>query len=341
MSDRAPPDALNTIIANLQIDREHKELKWLVSEGIMSEFDRIVETLKMCGNMLLYNSPEHPDPAQRIERGPPIKLPMTLLKLEAVKGIIVRDGVYVTQLNVNLKEAHFNRHIYRINLDQPFLLQQVITAKEAIDAAILLISNFNADQNHLDIVKLFENILKEILAARLALQLQTDPLLIFPLHKVQTSLFRPELPHNLALDLYINQSEVCLDLKNLHHVTEEPWCLVDSVSGKLYVDQVRDEMRQGVLILQASEHEPDVNAHTGTPASAFAALGNFLRPKIEPLEYIAKCVTYDGAVVMVNRKLEVLTADPLLVSTCSKLNSLESIVESFLHNLRVVSSHND
>ncbi|CAK7900725.1 regulator of V-ATPase in vacuolar membrane protein 2 [[Candida] anglica] len=358
MTEIATLTTILPIVATLQNGREKRELHSLVTEIIMPEFDQIIETLNICANMLLYNSPQHPDPAKRIERGPPVKLPVSSSKSEMVKGIITRDGIYVTHLSVNLREAHFNRHIHRITLDQPILLPQLITAKESIDNAVLLLQNFNADQNHSDLCTSFENILEEVSRAKHSLQLPTDPSLVFPQHEIEAQWFRPSLPHNLALDMYINQAELCIDLKNLHRVTEEPWCHIDPQTGKSYVDTVRDEMKAGKpldSIMEELDHRgsqggspsstPRTAAgsgsatptHSGGAASGLAAtLSHLLKPKIDPMEYVTKCSTYANSVVMVTKKIEVSSPDPLLVSTSTKLDSLENIISCFLHNLKAV-----
>lgn len=325
-----PP--LPAAIEAIQRRRQHNELHWLVSTIIAPEFPHILETLTACGNMLLYNSPQHPDTQQHIERGAAIKLAVSLTKLELLKGIIVRDGLYITQLVINLKESHFNRHLHRINLDQPVLLRQLLEAREAIDSAIVRIHNFNKDQNHLDLVRSIELILHDLAVAKESLQLPLDPRLVFPLNKTDPTLFRPELPPSLSLDFYISQAELCIDLKNLHRVTEEPWCRIDLL-GKLYVDKVRDEMKTK-LDGTISPHSLEV--HSSESGGALKALGQLLKPKVDPQEYITKCFTYDRTVVMVNKKIEVLCPDPLLVSTYTKLDSLENVVGMFLHNLRVV-----
>lgn len=342
VSNDSVSNSLPSLISTLQSSREDKELHWLVSSVIMPEFERILETLQICGNMLLYNSPQHPDPEKHIERGPSIKLPVSSNKLEALKGIIVRNGIYITQLSLNLKDSYFNKHIHRINLNQPVLLPQLITAKESIDSAMLLIRNFNEDQNHSDLKRSFENILHELSIAKQCLQFPIDPKLVFPIHIIESEWFTPPLPLNLSLDIYINQAELCIDMKNLHKITEEPWSHIDPELGKSYVDKVRDEMRNPTNGTTTPLNLSDVHLKEEESAPhhlALKALGQLLKPKMTPQEYITKCVTYNNSVVMVNRKIDVSCPDPLLVSTYTKLDSLENIVESFLHNLKVACAH--
>ncbi|KAK7686842.1 hypothetical protein QCA50_009917 [Cerrena zonata] len=64
------------------------------------------------------------------------------------------------------------------------------------------------------------------------LQLPTNPSLVFPVNVTPADAFDPELTPDIAIDLYISQAEVCIDLKNLHRVQDKPWCEIDANSDK-------------------------------------------------------------------------------------------------------------
>lgn len=310
---------------------------------VQPELPQLIEALQICSNLLLYNSPQHPDKSRHIERGPSITLPVSSGKLEELKGIVVRDGAYVTQMAVLLRERHFNRIITRLHLTKPFLLPQILTAKRSIDLAVELLvqasSLFDApdeacDANaHDQLQSVFEELLAELQTAKNALQLPTDPHLVFPLHVTAADFFDPPLAPNIALDLYISQAEVCIDLKDLHRVTERPWSDIDSSLGKSYVDQLRDKMSAGIVDKDVMEltlpaEKPD--------RGVFENVLNHLqiRPRLAPHDYVTRCVTYNNMVVMVDKKIEVSSADPVLVSAFTKLDLVEFIVSSFLENIR-------
>lgn len=299
----------------------------------------------MCSNLILYNSPQHPDPANHIERGPSVTLPVSSGKLEALKGIVVRDGAYITKLSVVLNDRNFSRVINRLQLTTPILLPQIITAKKSIDAAITLMvqadSLFDCIptddaklsshlKHHVELVSVFNELLRELLKAKNCLQLPTEPELVFPMHVVSHLSFDPQLPELLALDAYISQAELCLDLKDIHRVTEKPWCEIDPATGKSYVDKVRDDMSNG------KNETPEVldKEEPGVLGNVLSHL--LLWHKYEPDDYITRCVTYNNSVVMVNKKIEVLSADPILVSAFTKLDSVEYIVSSFMENIKKI-----
>lgn len=344
-------------IKDIQTWSRHKELHWLVEEIVKPEFSRLIETLQICSNLLLYNSPQHPDPENHIKRGPSITLPVSSGKLDELKGIVVRDGAHITKVSVVLKERHFNRLVNRLSLVKPILLPQIITAKRSIDKSIeyivqalslLEVSPSHKDDDalaweielesetdievaqeaHLLLINVLTDLLKELQLAKNSLQLPTQPELVFPAHKIGAGTFEPDVASNIAIDLYISQAEICIDLKDLHIVTEKPWCDIDDTTGKSYADQLREQILRRKDV---DTTEVDDKAEAGM----LALISKFLRkPRYETHDYIARCVTFDNQVVIVNKKLEVLSADPILVSAFTKLDSVEHMVSGFLENIR-------
>lgn len=327
-----------------------RELRWLVEEIIKPEFPRLIETLHICSDLLLYNSPQHPNAPSHIPKGPGVTLPVSSGKLEELKGIVIREGAHITKVNILLKERHFNRLVTRLQLAKPFLLPQIITAKRSIDTSIELIvqalSFWEASLDQLEqlphdqvdkeinsekksalaiLLLVFRDLLKELQNAKNSLQLPIEPELVFPAHVTPPGTFEPDVASRLAIDLYVSQAEVCIDLKELHVVTVKPWSDIDPSTGKSYADQVREQ------ILRKRDVTEREKAETGVLGFFSKLLG---RPRYDTQDYIARCVTYNNKVVIVNKKIEVLTADPILVSAFTKLDSVEHMVSRFLENIR-------
>ncbi|CAK9439965.1 uncharacterized protein LODBEIA_P40650 [Lodderomyces beijingensis] len=365
------------LVEEIQNQREDNELHWFVDEIVIPEFPQIVETLHICSNLLLYNSPQHPDPQNRIERGPAIKLPVSSSKSESLKGIVVRDGAYITQFQVAIRDPYFNRYFNKVHLVKPILLNQIINTKVAIDDSTQLMQDLSnmretlADQKdhdiyHKKLIKSFENLLSNIHTAKTNLQLPTDPNLVFPLKITPSDAFAPILPQTITVDFYISQAEICIDMKSLYKIVEKPWSEVDPRTGKSHVDKVRDEMKlsssstssvhapedrqleslsDSVSTTGSSskvEHgsevseKPPAHGRDDSSASAGGFLSNVMshfKPKYDPMDYITRCITYDGIVVMVNKKLEVSTEDPVLVSCFTKLDTIEYLIRKFLKSL--------
>lgn len=331
-------------IKKIQHRTRDKDLHWLVELVVQPELPQLVEALQICCNLILYNSPQSPDKEKLAEKGPAVTLPVSSAKLEAVKGILVRDGAHITKMSVAIKDRQFNRAVSHLKLSKPILLKQIMAAKKAIEQSMVLLVQAESifDDTLLEkcqeqhrvkhelLLDLFDGLLKELQVAKRALQLPTDPQLVFPLNITPPAHFEPPLNPHIALDLYISQAEVCLDLKDLHIVTEKPWCEIDPDSGKSYVDQVRDRMSEGKS--EATDHQSRNKDKEGVLSNVFGHL--LLRHKYEAQDYITRCIAYNNQVVIVEHKLEVSSADPVLVSAFTKLDSVEYIVSSFMDNIK-------
>lgn len=346
-------DSLNQglfgLVEKIQDDYSEKEFHWLSENMIRPELPQIVETLEMVKNLLLFNTPEHPDSSKLSEKGPAIKLPVSSLKLENLKGILVRDGECIVSMMIQLHEKSFNKVINKLSLKNPIVLPQIITASDAIDSSIDMINqsykfndqdNHNETHNHQSLIKLFQDLLTQLSIAKNCLQIPTDPKLIFPEHIALAINFEPQLPDNISIDLYINQAEICIDMKYLHKVLEKPWLDIDKQTGKSYVDNIREEMKLQDPFSSISPLNPqDLQSRFQSISKdngIFTNMLNIIKHKYEPMDYITKCITYNGMVVMVNKKIEVSSPDPVLLSAFTKLDSVEYLVSRFLDNLKQI-----
>ncbi|ODV77336.1 uncharacterized protein CANTADRAFT_91788 [Suhomyces tanzawaensis NRRL Y-17324] len=351
-----------TLLGERQHSQADQDLHWYTSNVVTPEFPQIIEALQICCNLLIFNSPQEPDEANRIERGPAIKLPFSTNKLEALKGIIVRDGQHVTKMSLAIRDSHF-KTLHRLTLKEPILLAQIVTAKDSVEKAIAILRDLAKGDDcstigHQKLIESFSSLLHEIQIAKSSLQLPTDPSLVFPVNVTPLLAFEPELPPTVAIDLYISQAEVCVDLKSLHRVTERPWGDI-TPTGLSYIDKIRDEMKlpsshttPGAISVAAtpvrpasplnvSEIEDRLNqltqssdrSHEGSRIFSNVISHLLLKPKLEPIDYVTKCITYNNMVVMINKKIEVSSPDPVLVSAFTKLDSVEYLISSFLVNL--------
>lgn len=321
-------------IQELKSEGTDRELHWLVNDIVETELPQIVEALQICSNLITFNTPQKPD--LHMERGPSITLPVSSGQLEAVKGTIVRDGLFVTKMSLFIKDKGF-KNLSKLALVRPMLLGQLAESQEAIEDALELIVKASSifddtpvgggsprlhSSAHNELLSIFSELQRKLKTAKTCLQLPTDPRLVFPLNVAKESLFDSKLD-NVAIDIYVNQAEVCVDLKDLYRVTDKPWADIDPKTGKSHVDTIRDGISAGA----APPNEKNVQNHV------FAGL---LKPKFEAHDYITRCVTYNKSVVMVNSKIEVSLADPILVSAFTKLDSLEYMVGRFVDNIKTL-----
>ncbi|CAI5760692.1 unnamed protein product [Candida verbasci] len=324
-------------LEELQNKTNDAELHWYINEIIIPDIPQIIETLTMCLNLLIYNSPQEPNEKDRVEKGPEIKLPISSTKSETLKGIIVRDGPYITNLNLSIKEPHINKHIHKLSLKKPILLEQIIICQNSIENSISLVNKILKQVDitcdfHLSLISIFKNLLINIQSAKTNLQLPTDPNLVFPINITNGEDYEPILPPIMSLDFYISQAEICLDLKNLHRINEAPWCEIDD-NGKSYVDKLRDEMKL------PKSSQPSINETNKQVDKVLEKPKNnnnflsFLKHRHEPMEYITRCITYNNMVVMVNCKIEVSSEDPILVSCFTKLDSIDYLISGYLNSI--------
>ncbi|KAI5958480.1 RAV2 [Candida margitis] len=363
------------LVATIQHQQDDRELHWLVSSVILPEFPQIIEALTICSNLLMHNSPQQPDHSSKILKGPPIKLPVSSGTQDSLKGIIVRDGAYVTEFTVSVKDHYLNKVFHKLKLRKPVLLEQIVNANSAIDASISLInqlSEFTEVQDsdheieHQRLIKVFQSLLSTIQTAKTNLQLPTDPSLVFPEKVTHGQFFEPELPSTVPVDFYLNQAEICVDLKSLSRVTEKPWGDIDPRTGQSYVDKVRDQMKlppSSTNSIRGSVEQKfpssDVSSTASPSPSVHVAkdenVGNLfpehdtnhetssffnnmmshisLKPRHDAQDYITRCITYNKMVVMIKTKIEVSSEDPVLVSCFTKLDSIEYLITNFLHSL--------
>lgn len=341
-------------IRRIQNQNADNELHWYIEQIVIPELPQLIETLEICSNLLLYNTPQHPDAANHILRGPPVKLPLTSNKLEILKGILIRDGPYIVQLHIALNQSNFNKVINKLDLTTPVLLDQIITTKKSLDDSIDNLKHFikmekTTCENHDSLIQLFNKVLSNISAGKLSLQIPSNPNLVFPNNVMKSHMFKPELPKTVAIDLYLNQAEICIDLKKLHIITEMPWAEVKD--GRSYVDNIRDEMRLP-SVKSSGINTPTLNSEPMKFSDLDSKLNklhddNFLnnmlttfnlKPKLAPMDYITKCVTFNDQVVMVNTKIDVSSPDPILTSVFTKLDSIEYLISLFLQNLDTITS---
>ena len=143
----------------------------------------------------MYNSPQEPDSKQCIEKGPSIKLPLSLTnQQDSVNGIITRDGPYITDLNLTVKNHYFNKHFHKLRLIKPMVLEQLVNVLNLIKDSIGILQNLQSIDKELTLLSEKENehtikhdqlicdfkkLLVNIHDSKTNLQLPSDPNLVF------------------------------------------------------------------------------------------------------------------------------------------------------------------
>lgn len=265
----------------------------------------------------------------------PVKLPLTSVHLETLKGIAVRDGTCISEILVHLRHGHAKP--VSLRLITPLVLPQLVDAVLAIEDALEAVQLASALSCGEYVIRLC-TLLTHVDRAKLLLQLPTDPLLVFPKHVCPANAFTPPL-ENLLVDLYVTRAELCLDIKCLHLVTERGWGDFDSSSGRAYIDIIRDEMssqQENALSPQNVEKRMAQLVSGTAPSNSILAVLSHFTHKLDPLDYITRGAVYDGHVVLIDGKAQVSSPDAALVSALTKLDSVSYMLSIFVDNLKAL-----
>lgn len=372
------PEKLQEVVRGIQHDSAEQELKWMVHKIMEPEMRQIAEALETCSSLIVHNRASRfdgekeedghdgRDQEYKEEKGPKdskaegVKLPFSSSKTEVLKGVMVRDGVMVTLMWLRLHDDYFNKVTSTLRMVRPIVLPQLQAADECISRALEIIRltdgyiHQDTSSVYESLMAAFRQLLQEVRTAKTNLQMPVDPELVFPKNVTPQDSFEPPLTDHIAIDFYISQAELCIDMKYLQIIREKPWCEIDE-HGQSYVDKLREQMKLPSLAGLPKPSGPlphplnlsDVDNKLKEAAKEMQssenlnAMKNFfthflIKPKQPPSEYITRCITYDNKVVMVRRKVEVSSPDPVLVSALSKLGSIEYLIERFLDNLQSI-----
>lgn len=303
-----------------------REATWLVQRIVAPEYPKILDTLNECLRCL-EDSPE-PNP-----------LALSLYKTESVKGLIVREHLELTKLDFILKLKGMPKSV-RYVLQRPLKLPQIEEAVRLIATATEQAERlFQSLQDGETVHQGLKQLLESITLARLAVQTPT-PGILFPKHVIDREAFEPVLPTLVALDVYVQDTLIGVDVRLLEEVTEKPWSEVNE-DGVSYVDEMKQKVlrrkRSITTLFKPGEGSGQHNLFRDT-----ATQGGLMQLLLHPFakylaeEYMTRCVTYDRTVVMEVDKAEVQTFDPVLVRCGTKLDGLHGLVQGLYENLRVV-----
>lgn len=214
-------------------------------------------------------------------------------------------------------------------------LTQIKQCQLLIIDSIEILQNFekikeSRDHDHNQFVSLFTDLKDKINLSKKLLQLPCDPGLVFPNNIPQYDVFDPVLPPNYTLDIYINQGNLCIDIKKLHVIHDEPWCRF--IGGRSFIDIVKEDLKMGRIKIQDLDNLEDLEVYKGLGLNT----GFKWFKRFKPIDYVTKCITFNSMVVMIDKNIEMNTSDPILISVLTKLDTLDYLIRKYLDNLRVL-----
>lgn len=333
---------------------KEKEGPWFIENIILRQIPSIQETLVSCKDMIVDESNE-------------IKLPISSRNSDVIKGVIIRKQCEIVGINLILKgfpvkhlELKANERVVIPQLNDG--VHEIDQALISIDRLFQLYSDGTHFERYLDVLTEFHGHIK---LAKDSLKLPS-PDYLFPRYRNVKAL-EPELPVSMSLDFYINNGDICLEINKLHQSHAVPWSIiVNKTKRQSFVDVVRTQISKNredsineivdmeykkLLRWLDSESgtaiEDDNNHHKkslqgrgvgGVLSGLFFNGGSSFR---NCNKYLQNYLTYldndnQPIVVMVEEKFEVLSSDPILISTSTKLETLERVVEKMIENFQVV-----
>lgn len=344
-----------------------RELAWLIKEIVRPRLPQIKEGLNSCLRQVSEDNESI------------FKLPLTSHKSEMLKGTISRQNYKIVGLNISIRAKSFNGGTpYDLKLKttkKPILIRQLLDCHDRIYNAVSAIDKALEAPEVAPLVFLsyIERLSQHICAARLALD-KPNPAYIFPEYRTPSAKFEPEMPQQMSLDFFVNNSELTADFQSLKHVTKKPWCTMLSRRDRLsFADHVRAQISKdrskSVHQIIADEYQrlldwekrrsgiektshlneaksPGQNTNSGTSfgstlKSMFVSTGDISLSTLlkSASKYLEQSITYvdnrnDPYVVHILEKCEMVTSDPILLSLSIKLDSLEKVVRRIHENLK-------
>ncbi|GMF04438.1 unnamed protein product [[Candida] boidinii] len=229
------------ILNNFNKSNEN-EIKWLISNVLLTELPSLRDELKNCVDKISDSNDFE------------VRLPLTSHNSEILKGIITRQNFKITGLNITVKNIKVlnNGKSFKLQLKQgkEIIIKQLIDCHDSINNAINMIDKITATYENTEeantiispniTLSYVSKLLNNIASALKSLK-SPFPFYIFPVYRLPAAFFEPELPANVSLDIFISNSELGIDFKSLTPVVNRPWSLiVDKNNRRSFADIVRD-----------------------------------------------------------------------------------------------------
>lgn len=339
-------------LQKLTVQQTHNEVLWYISEVTSSQLESIRDTLKTCVKNL-----EETNETQ-------YKLPLSSHKSEILKGTVTRENFKITALHIVICSKHFNggkKMELQLKPAKYLIVRQLLDCHDAMENAISnldKIMNNNGQGSSADLfVRYMDQVCSHVDLARRSL-CNPDPAYVFPSYRLPGSFFEPALPKTVALDFLVNEGELTVDFKSLALVDKKPWSVIMDRTNRLsFADIVRREIskQRGVPVNKTisdeytkylkwrEKHPEDHHDETGIGNTFKNIFAYNYDPSLSTLiknanMYLEQSVTFidddnNPYVVQVTEKCEVVTSDPVLLSICVKLESLEKTLHRIKANL--------
>lgn len=314
------------------------EVKWLINEIIKPDLPNIIDNFSMCLELL--------------QSDQEFTLPLTNGKDEAknsespvIKGLIVRQGEFITDLQVVLTFGQYKKGkqvIAKMDTGQKYLLVQFGTIVMKLKDMLLKLQNLQMIEDIDEFYSVLSSVLEELNESIDLLQNPPHEL-TFPgnnngplkqMFSDHINLFE-SIHHQIALEITIFRNELSIEFRNLTKVTKHPWNQIDLRTGKCFTEQIKDQLKTN-----RDKNLTEVLQQHGLQVTESSLMNNIMSTfnsdsvtLPEAQDYLRRCMGFDKKVVMEIEKIALTTSDPSLISISSKLHGLKICISNHFNNL--------
>lgn len=323
---------------NFDEDRRNEQ-KWLINEIIRPELPNIIDHVEKCIDMLYSDQLFKMPVSSGVKKN---------ASSPSIRGVVTRKGINIVDFQMALQFPHFDKGkmiICRMDSNKKFTLLQLESIGKNLQQVLIYLEDLEVEQDCIAFIDKFKKSLQLITKSINILQNPPKDLR-FPYNNniilkqmfMNSEQFYESTHHEISLELILYKSELTIDFHNVAKVTKRPWCDIDPVSGKSVVDKIKESLKsnRGKKLNEIlKEHNiilEESNLLNNFIISTFNKESTTLQ---QAQEFISRCITFDGKVVMECEKIQTTTSDPSLISIASKLNALEHTIGNHFTNLEI------
>lgn len=312
---------------------------WLIDEIIRPQLPNILDNVEKCLEMLQNDQVFKMPISSRLNDGG---------NGPSVKGIVTRRGRYLLDFKAIVKFPDFHKGkqiLLRMNTGTKFLLKQVQTIESKLADILRLLEELEMVADPEKFIEDLGKVLELLISSIGVLQNPPRDMSFpdnsnYPMKQMfQDSQLLCENAHYvIGLEIILLRNELCIDFRNLEKVVKKPWCHIDTRTGKSFSDNIKDQ-----LTTDRSKNLDQILRENGVQIEQPTLINNLMMSTFntetttlsQAQNYLNRCVTFDGKVVIECDKLTMTTSDPFLISITTKLNALENTVSNFYTNLKI------
>lgn len=324
----------------VQVKDDNSEKRWLINEIVKPQLPNVIENIEKCLELL------HSETV--------FKIPMSNGSEDdskaMVRGILSRQQSNIVDFQALVKFPQFHKGkpiIYKMKgKEAHFKLLQLEEICRSLTTMKEILCHLQLLDDVEECVKMFGILLSKLTKA--INMLENPPRhLLFPDNNndaVKTMIQNPQVlcestHHLVSIELVLFKNEVMIDFRNLLKVTKKPWNRIDEITGHSFVDNIRNQLRvQRNLSIKSVMKQVGLQIEEPSLMGSLMSRLNSNDERVtvaEAQEFLNRCVTFDGRVVMECERVSIRTSDPTLISVSSKLNGLATRLGTHYMNLKI------